>query len=385
MSYQQLKGAMAARVERGEMPGFVVLVAHGDADPTCDAIGRFSFEPDSPPMRRDTLFRVASLTKPIVAAAAMMLVEDGAFRVDEPIDRLIPELANPRVLRRPDAELDDTVPAARPITVEDLLTLRLGTGLLFEPEYDPPIPLNKAAREMQLVLAQPDPRTPHAPDEWIKRFGSLPLMYQPGERWMYNVGSLVLGVLVARAARQPLDVVLRQRIFEPLGMRDTGFSTSVENTRRIPGYYMGGALQSLSPPEEWIAPPPFPSGAGGLLSTVDDLLAFGRLLLHKGEYNGVRLLSERSVDLMTSNHLTDAQMATGGPVLNGEGWGYGMAVVVKPDDVSAVPGRYGWSGGYGTAWFNDPHKDLVAIALTQTSDFLWNGALLEFEKLAEAA
>ena len=210
-------------------------------------------------------------------------------------------------------------------------------------------------------------------------------MYQPGERWMYNVGSLVLGVLVARAARQPLATLLTERIFEPLGMHDTGFSTTIENTLRIPSYYMGGALQPLSPPEEWATPPPFPSGAGGLLSTVDDFLAFGRLLLYKGEHDGTRLLTEKSVEQLTTNHLTDAQIATGGPVLNGEGWGYGMSVVVKPDDVSDVPGRYGWGGGYGTAWFNDPHKNLVAIALSQTTDFMWNGALVDFEKLAESA
>jgi CubicO group peptidase (beta-lactamase class C family) len=376
---------MAGRVARGEMPGLVILVAHGDGEPLCDAIGRFSFESDSPPMRRDTLFRVASLTKPVVAVATMMLVEDGALRLDEPVDRLLPELANPRVLKRIDAELTDTVPAERPITVEDLLTLRLGTGLLFEPEYDPPVPVNKAAHELQLTLAQPDPRTPHPPDEWIRLFATLPLVYQPGERWMYNVGSLVLGVLVARAARQPLATLLTERIFEPLGMHDTGFSTTIENTLRIPSYYMGGELQPLSPPEEWATPPPFPSGAGGLLSTVDDFLAFGRLLLNKGEHEGTRLLTEKSVDQLTTNHLTDAQIATGGPVLNGEGWGYGMSVVVKPDEVSDVPGRYGWGGGYGTAWFNDPHKNLVAIALSQTTDFMWNGALVDFEKLAESA
>jgi len=261
----------------------------------------------------------------------------------------------------------------------------MGMGLLFEPSYNPPIPVNNAARELQLVLAEPDPRTPHPPDEWIRRFGTLPLMYQPGERWVYNVGILVLGVLVARAARQPLPTLLVERIFEPLGMHETSFFTTRENTQRIPSYYVGGALQTVSPPEEWSTPPVFPSASAGLLSTVDDFLAFGRLLLHKGEHDGKRLLSEHAVEQMTTNHLSDAQIATGGPVLNGEGWGYGMAVVVKPDDVSDVPGRYGWAGGYGTAWFNDPHKDLVAIAMTQASDFLWSGAMLEFEKLAESA
>jgi CubicO group peptidase (beta-lactamase class C family) len=144
-------------------------------------------------------------------------------------------------------------------------------------------------------------------------------------------------------------------------------------------------LQTLSGPSEWTAPPAFPSGAAGLLSTVDDYLAFARLLLAKGVHHGARLLSEESVTLMTTNHLTPEQLAGGGPVLGGRGWGFGMAVVTAPDEVSAVPGRYGWDGGHGTSWFNDPNRNLVAIALTQTTDFLFNGGSAEFARLACAS
>jgi CubicO group peptidase (beta-lactamase class C family) len=131
-------------------------------------------------------------------------------------------------------------------------------------------------------------------------------------------------------------------------------------------------------------PPPFPSGAGGLLSTIDDYLAFARMLLQGGVHKSKRLLSERSVELMTTNHLTPEQITGGGPILHGQGWGYGMAVAVAPDEASDTPGRYGWAGGYGTVWFNDPHRQVIAIALTQTSDFMWNGALAEFERLVLA-
>lgn len=385
---ERLHRAMSDRVAQGQMPGLVTLVAHGD-DVSVDAIGTLAFGSDEP-MRRDTIFRLASMTKPVAAAAAMMLIEDGKLALDEPVDRLLPELGNRRVLRRIDGPIDDTVPARRPITVEDLLTLRMGYGILAEPTMDPPFPINEAAREFQLVMSAPDPRTPHDPDEWIKRFGTLPLMYQPGEKWIYNAGILVLGVLIARAAGRPLGEFMRARIFEPLGMAETGFFMPAEKTGRLPGYYMTnfqtGKIEPhpFSGPEFWTAPPAFPSAAAGLLSTVDDYLAFARLMRDRGIYKGRRLLSEKSVGLMTTNHLTPEQLSGAGMLLAPRGWGYGMAVITAPDEVSATPGRYGWEGGYGTLWFNDPNRDVIAIALTQVSDFLWSGAKDEFARLADS-
>jgi CubicO group peptidase (beta-lactamase class C family) len=382
----RLHDAMAARVARGELPGMVTLVAR-DESAYVDAIGLKAFGGDEP-MRRDTVFRITSMTKPILALATMMLVEDGKIALDEPVDRLLPELADRKVLKRVDGPLDETVPARRPITARDLLTFRMGHGLIVEPTFDPPFPIVVAARDLDLVMGPPDPRTPHNPDEWIRRFGSLPLEYQPGERWQYNTGSLVLSVLVARASAQSLADFMRARIFEPLGMRDTGFSIRVEQARRLPSFYQTnfqtGKLerQTLSGPSVWTTPPAFPSGAAGLVSTIDDYLAFGRLLLNAGVHEDRRLVSAKSVELMTTNHLTPEQMASGGPILGGQGWGFGMSVVTAPDDVSSVPGRYGWNGGYGTFWFNDPSRRLVAIAMTQTTDVIFNGALTEFAKLA---
>jgi CubicO group peptidase (beta-lactamase class C family) len=379
---------MAARVDKGELPGILTLVATGDAVHV-DAIGVKALGTEES-IRRQTPFRIASMTKPILAAATMMLVDDGTLRLDEPAERWLPELANRQVLKHIEGPLDDTVPVHRAITLDDVLTFRMGYGMLTEPTFDPPFPVVNRANELQLVLGPPDPRTPYSPDEWIKLFGSLPLMYQPGERWQYNVGSLVLGVLLARAAGQPLEELFRTRVFEPLGMQKTGFWLPAPLTRQLPSYYMTNMgtsrleVRDVSTPAEWSAPPAFPSGAAGLLSTVDDFLRFARLLLNKGVHNGQRVLSEQSVELMTTNHLTPEQIGNAGPILGGRGWGFGVAVAAAPDSDWPVPGRYGWSGGYGTTWFNDPHRGIIGMAMTQVSDFLWNGGLTEFEKLVAA-
>jgi CubicO group peptidase (beta-lactamase class C family) len=388
MRFSRLHDAMAARVDRGEFPGIVWLLARED-DVEVDAIGATAFGGEVP-MRRDTIFRIASMTKPIVAAATMILVEDDVIDLEEPVARLLPELAGQRVLARIDGPLDETVPPRRPVTIEDLLTFRMGFGLITEPEFDPPYPINRAADELRLVLGEPDPRTPHDPDEWIRRFGSLPLMYQPGERWSYNTGTLVLGVLLARAAGRPLGDLLRERLFEPLGMAETGFALPPERARQLPAYYMTDPAtgrmteRTDTGPEIWSRPPVFPSGSAGLVSTVDEFHTFARVLLNRGVHGGTRLLSEKSVELLTTNHLTPAQIAGAGRLLGDAGWGFGMAVTVNADEVFA-PGRYGWSGGYGTTWFNDPDRRLTAIALTQVSDFLWSGALDEFGRLAASS
>src|SRR5689334_17652265 len=223
---ERLDEIAQAAVAQGQAPGVVAAVAHGD-DTYITAAGTMAV--DGPPMREDTVFRISSTTKPITAAVILGLIEDGLLRLEEPVDRLLPELAGRRVLRRLDGPLDDTVPADRPITVEDLLTFRLGHGLLIGPDIDQSWPILRAADELELRIGAPYPRTPHDPDAWIERFGRLPLMAQPGQRWLYGTGSLLLGVLVARAAGQPLEAFFRARLFEPLGMRDTGFAMPADH------------------------------------------------------------------------------------------------------------------------------------------------------------
>jgi CubicO group peptidase (beta-lactamase class C family) len=302
----------------------------------------------------------------------MILVEECKLRLDEPVDALLPELADRQVLRRLDGPLDDTVPAKRPITVRDLLTFRMGFGMMMAPPDA--YPILQAANEQQIGMGPPNPSAMPAPDEWMRRLGSLPLMHQPGEQWMYNTGSDVLGVLIARASGQPLETFLRERLFEPLGMKDTGFSVPEAALDRLATSYWtdptSGQLTVYDEPRggQWSRPPTFPSGAGGLVSTIDDYLAFGQMMLNQGKYDNERVLSRLSVELMTTDQLTPEQKAASGlfpGFFDSLGWGFGVSVVTRRDDIAAVPGKYGWDGGLGTSWYSDPWEEMVTILMTQ--------------------
>jgi CubicO group peptidase (beta-lactamase class C family) len=203
-------------------------------------------------------------------------------------------------------------------------------------------------------------------------------MYQPGERWMYNTGSDVLGVLITRAADQPLEAFLRERLFDPLGMKDSGFSVPASKVDRLATSYWTnqetGALQVFDEAVggQWSRPPAFPSGAGGMVSTIDDYFAFGQMMLNNGEYGSGRILSRPSVETMTTDHLTPAQKAVSGLIpgqFDNQGWGFGVTIATRRDDISSVPGRFGWDGGLGTSWYSDPKEDLVAILMTQRAVF----------------
>jgi len=361
---EALKTGLERQVADGSAPGAVGLVDRA-GETHVFAVGEATL--GGPPMRRDTLFRVTSMTKPVTAAAVMMLVEDGRLALDEPVDRLLPELAGRRVLARPDGPLDETVPARRPITVEDLLTFRMGLGLMFGP---PTTPILKAIADLQIVgFGPPDPRAPYGPDTWMARLGSLPLMAQPGEDWRYTTASDVQGVLVARASGQPLETFFRERIFEPLGMADAGFHVPADKIGRLATAYVSrdGRLQVFDEPAGAFAQPPrFAQGDGGLCGGLDDFLAFSRMLLNRGEANGARLLSDASVAAMTVNHLTPEQARSGRPFLDeGFGWGYGMAVATADRPDGSRRGAFGWSGGFGTSWQMDPASGLTAMLFTQ--------------------
>ena len=366
----RMHDVMAGYVERGEVPGLVTLVSRR-GEVHVDVIGTRAIA-DPAPMRRDTIFRISSMTKPIIAVATMILVEECKLRLDEPVDALLPELAERQVLQRLDGPLDETVPAKRQITVRDLLTFRMGFGQLLAPPDA--YPILSAASEQQLGMGPPSPSQMPAPDEWMRRLGRLPLMHQPGEQWMYNTGSDVLGVLIARASGQPLEAFLREHIFEPLEMRDTGFSVPAISLDRLATSYWTnfetGELELYDGAEggQWSRPPAFPSGAGGLVSTIDDYLAFGQMMLSYGKHASSRILSRLSVELMTTDHLTPEQKAVSGLVpgyFDSHGWGFGMSVVTRRDDIAAVPGRFGWDGGMGTSWYSDPREEMVTILMTQ--------------------
>ncbi|MGI8826741.1 MAG: serine hydrolase domain-containing protein [Chloroflexota bacterium] len=347
--------AMAGYVDRGEVPGIVTLVSRR-GEVHADAIG-IKADGENDPMRRDTVFRITSMTKPITAVATMILVEECALRLDDPVDRWLPELANRRVLKRLDGPLDDTVPAKRPITVRDLLTFRMGFGLVVA--LPGTYPIQTAEHR---VMTQGSP-TPPPPDEWMRRLGTLPLMHQPGEKWMYNTGSDVLGVLIARASGRPLETFFRERIFEPLGMNDTGFSVPAEKIDRLAAGYRPdpetGALDHNDDTERWSRLPAFPSGAEGLVSTVDDYLAFGQMMLSQGKHGGERILSRLSVEAMTTDQLTLEQKA-GSDLAPGyfdtHGWGFGVSIVTRREDLPAVPGRYGWDAAWAPPGIQTPRR-----------------------------
>jgi CubicO group peptidase (beta-lactamase class C family) len=368
----RLRDVMASYVERGEVPGLVTLISRR-GETHVEALGTKALD-SSDRVERDTIFRIASMTKPITAAAAMILVEECKLRLDDPVDRLLPELADRRVLKRLDGPLDDTESAKRPITLRDLLTFRMGFGIVMAPPGT--YPIQTAVDDLELGQGPPQPSLPPAPDEWIRRLGTLPLMHQPGEKWVYHTGSDVLGVLIARASGQPFETFLGERIFEPLGMKDTGFCVLASKLDRLATAYWTnfktGALEFYDAAKDgdWSRPPAFPSGGGGLVSTIDDYLAFGRMMLNQGRYGGGRILSRPSVEVMTIDHLTPAQKAVSGLVpgyFDGHGWGFGVAVVTRREDVAAPVGSYGWDGGLGTSWRSDPSEDMVTILLTQAS------------------
>jgi CubicO group peptidase (beta-lactamase class C family) len=370
---QRMHEALARHVERGELPGLVTLVSrHGDI--RVDAIGTMDAGGEAP-MTRDTIFRVDSITKPLVAAMALTMVEDCTLRLDDPVDPWLPELADRRVLARMDGQLDETVPANRQISLRDLLTLRMGVGYLADPEAGS-WPIQQALDANGFLQGATRPQVPPAPDEWMRRLGSLPLSCQPGERWQYDLAFDVLGVLLARAAGQPLEAAMRERLLDPLGMIDTSFTVPASNLNRFPSSYdvdpETGALRVVDDARasEWSTEPAFPAAAGGMVSTADDLLAFGRMLLQGGRLGETRILSRASVATMLTDQIPAAQKAVS-PFFPGfwetTGWGFGLGITLAREGIGPTPGSAGWAGGVGPMWRIDPAEDLVMVLLTQLS------------------
>lgn len=353
-----LHDLLQSAVDDGSIPGAVALVARGD-DLEVAVAG--TAEVDAPtPMARDSIFRIASLTKPITSALALLLIEEGRIDAEDPIGRWLPELAHPQVVRRPDGPLDDLVPARRPITVADLLTSRAGWG--FPDDFTWPAIGALFERGSQRYTR--DPQKVPAADEWLKNLGEVPLVFQPGERWLYNTCSDILGALLARAADTTLPELMAERIFDPLGMTDTGFAAPADQLDRFTAYYLSdeGGLTLADPRAgQWSSLPAFPSGGGGLVSTVDDYYAFARTLMP----GGPSLLSPQSLDVMLTDHLTAAQRAASRLFLEGQGWGSGGSVDVAAIEPWNVVGRYGWTGGTGTSAHVIPATGTVAILLTQ--------------------
>ena len=358
-----LRNLLDRYVGDGTLPGAVGLVARGDHT---EAAVAGSVATGGAPMARDSIFRLASITKPITAAAVMMLVQDGRIKLDDPVASWLPELAEPKVVRTPASAVDDVEPATGPITVFDLLSSQAGYG--FASDFSLPA-------IQQLFLVQRDGREVASfppPDTWIAELAQIPLLYQPGDAWLYDTCSTLQGILIARVAGQSLPDFLAGRIFEPLGMTDTAFEVPAAKRDRFTSYYRtdpAGKLELADGPDgQWSTRPAFPLGNGGLAGTAGDWLAFGRMLLAGGTAaDGQRLLTADSVRLMTTDHTTQRQRELGALFLEGQGWGFGGSVDITPIDPWNVPGRYGWVGGTGTSAHITFSSGTVAILLTQVA------------------
>ncbi|MFF4114522.1 serine hydrolase domain-containing protein [Streptomyces sp. NPDC001714] len=364
MTVSPLHATLRRHVEAGTVPGAVGLVARGD-DVEVVAVGHTDVE-GSASMARDSLFRIASVTKPITAAAVLMLVDEGRIGLGDPVADWLPELAKPMVVRTPASPVDDVVPAVRPVTVEDLLSFRSGWGLA----ADFALPAVRALSAVQ-DHSRPFGDWPD-PDTWLGLLAQVPMLHQPGEAWLYGTSSALQGILVARVSGRTLPDFLAERIFEPLGMRDTAFEVPAPKRHRFTSSYAPAADGTLrltdTPDGAYSSLPGFPSGGGGLVSTADDWLAFGRLLLNAGAApDGRRLLTATSVSRMTTNHLTAAQRESAALFLEGQGWGYGGSVDVTPAGPWSVPGRYGWVGGTGTTAHLVPATGTVTVLMTQAA------------------
>jgi CubicO group peptidase (beta-lactamase class C family) len=366
-----LEDALRPAVEAGELAGAAALVWRSGQVRQLATIGRRDLETGAP-VERDTIYRIASMTKTVTTAAALTLLDEGRFELDEPITECAPELMHMRVLRDPDGPLDQTDEADRPITFRDLLTHR--SGLTYGDFH--PGPICRAHAE----TLGPTIDNPITPDAWIGRLATLPLIDQPGARFHYGHSTDLLGFLIARLDGAPLSAVLDRRVLTPLGMRDTCFAVPPQKRDRsagLCGFDDGGRLTALkeAPGRQALAARPegmtFESGGQGLWSTLDDYLAFARMLI--GDSEGADLLRPETRAMMTSNQLTSEQRRSacmfGQPLFaEGHGYGMGVAVVTEPEKADLLRcrggvGTIGWPGAYGGWWQADPNDRSVLIFL----------------------
>lgn len=373
---ERTRKAMQGFVDSGDVAGCVTLAwRHGEIAQV-EALGWRDAEATRP-MNRDTLFRIASMTKPVTSVAALMLVEQGLIALDDPVARWLPELADLKVLVDPAGALERTEAARAPITLLDLLTHRAG----FAYHFTSLGPLADAySRVFNGFEALVDPAS------WLGHVAGLPLMFQPGARWHYGIATDVLGALIQRLSGLSLEDFFRTRIFAPLGMRDTGFIVPPDKLDRLSVSYLDDPdthqrkVEDHPAASRWANPQRFQGGGGGLVSTADDYLRFARMLLGRGRLQGdaderargPRILSHASVDLMRTNFLDREQRlisAFGHALWAGQGFGLGLAIVDDPAQRIALgyrsTGSFGWPGALGTSWFADPLEDMIGIMLIQ--------------------
>ena len=373
----QIAPTLQPIADAGDLSGFVTLLFRHGEIAQINTIGHRDLEKKLP-MERDTLFRIASMTKPVTSIAALMLMEEGKFRLEDPITKFAPEFKSMRVLKDAQGPLDQTVPAAREITFDDIFTHRSGLAYGFSS-------LGPIAHEYQRVLGDVLNNDLTA-DAWMARIATLPLLYQPGERFHYSHSTDVLGFLVGRIAGMPFRDFLVERIFRPLGMADTDFYVPPEKRARAAVVYRMNNEKNVLEPlpfKQYDRAPSFCGGGGGLISTADDYLKFARMMLNGGELAGTRLVQSPTIELMCTNRLTPAQREIPFlgmiPMWAGMGFGLGVSVIDAPEKLGFLGmggvGSFGWPGAFGTWWQADPANDLIMIYLIQNSMPLEPGAL----------
>jgi len=371
----QIDSLMQKYVDEGKLPGMVVMIARHGRIISSKKYGLMGYEK---PMQINTLFRIASMTKPITAAAAMILFDEGRFKLDDPVHYYIPEFKNLMVLSSVDKDGFHFTEQIKPMTIRNLLMHTSGLASGFERT-----PVDSIYRSANLSGG--------TLKDMINKLSHIPLLYQPGSRWNYSRSSDVLAYLVEVISGKPFDEFLRERIFTPLQMEDTGYYVPVEKSGRVSSVYSvtdSGKITILSDPEinNVSMKVRFLSGNGGLISTANDYMTFLQMLLNKGEYNGKRILKESSVELMTSDQLTNEIMPSDdffGSIMEGMGFGFGFAVVKSSSQLnfSGSAGSYWWSGSANTYFFVDPAKDIIILFMTQFIPNYYYPVFSEFREL----
>ena len=382
MGEELITATISEIVDAGSLAGAATLVWQDGKVIQTAGVGWRNIELKLP-IERNTLFRIASMTKSITSTVALMLFEEGRFALNDPITRLAPEFSQMCVLRSSTGPLNQTDPAERPITFEDLLTHR--SGLTYGDFHSGPI-----TRAYKDALGG-DIDSEVLPDDWIARLAALPLIDQPGTAFHYGHSTDLLGLLIARMENAPLGDVLKRRIFDPLGMNDTGFTVPLEKQqRRAEAYGFDDAgrlcIRLTGPGDSFLPERPegmaYVSGGQGLWSTVDDYLTFARMFLNAGTVNDVQLLQPETFTRMVTNCLNEDQRVKARYILNtGHGFGLGVAMVLDPLKAGPQPcgggvGAVGWPGAFGGWWRADPNNNSVLIFLAHNMvelEQLFNG------------
>ena len=356
---EEVNTIMQRYVDEKKLPGMITMVArHGRVV----SFEKFGLMDTEKPMQLNAIFRIASMTKPITSVAVMMLYEEGFFQLDDPISTYVPEFKDLKVFSSIDKNGLNLVKQVKPMTIRNLLMHT--SGLASGGENNPVDSIYRAANLSEGTLK-----------DMIQKLAKIPLLYQPGTRWNYSRSSDVLAYLVEVISGKPFDVFLKERIFKPLNMEDTDYSVPKEKLNRVSAVYGlsdNSGIKVLTNPEitNVSAPVKFFSGNGGLLSTATDYMIFLQMLLNKGVYNGVRLLKSKTVDMMTSNQISNEIMPSNdffGPLLKGMGYGFGFAVLKENNQSNSMGsvGSYWWAGSANTYFYIDPQKDLILIFMTQ--------------------